>query len=448
MLSLYKVDKLRGEVTIPGDKSVSHRAIMFGALSQGESVITNFLGSADCYATMDCFRRLGVNIEQDEQDPGRVVVHGVGLHGLHPTTNPVQLSTQNSGTTTRILSGILAPQTFTSILSGDESVNQRPMRRVIAPLSEMGARIVSVNGNGCAPLEITGSPVHGITYESPVASAQVKSAILCAGLYADSETTVIEPTRSRDHTERMLTGCGAVVRSTYIDANGNPVTSQNTTGLRNKVTIAPCDELHAVDVVVPGDISSAAYFIAAASIVPDAEVLIRNVGTNPTRDGMLRVARAMGVDMTLRNESSAAEPAADILVRSSHLHGTVIEGDLIPTLIDELPVIAVMAAMAEGTTIIKDAHELRVKESDRIETMTEGLLAMGARVTPIEDGMIIEGTGHLHGASIRTYKDHRVAMSFAVASLVADGETILDDESCVNISYPVFFQDLESLTRR
>lgn len=445
MLRLTKVNGLRGEVQIPGDKSISHRAIMFGALSDGDSVITNFLGSADCYATMDCFRRLGVSIEESTDDPGHVVVHGVGLRGLQPATSPVELSTQNSGTTTRILSGILVPQTFTSILSGDASVNQRPMKRVIEPLTQMGANIVSVNGNGCAPLRITGSPVHGITYESPVASAQVKSAILCAGLYADGETTVIEPTRSRDHTERILTGCGATIHSEYIDADGNPVSTQNTTGLRSMVTIAPCDELHAVDVVVPGDISSAAYYIAAASMVSNSEVLIRNVGTNPTRDGMLRVARAMGVDMTLLDESDAAEPAADILVRSSRLHGTVIEGDLIPTLIDELPVIAVMAAMAEGTTIIKDAHELRVKESDRINTMTEGLLAMGAHVTPTEDGMIIEGTGHLTGANIHTYQDHRVAMSFAVASLVAEGETVLDDETCVNISYPSFFEDLRSL---
>ncbi len=436
MLALHKASTLRGEVTIPGDKSISHRAIMFGSLAKGDSVVTNFLDGADCLSTIDCFTKLGVFIERDWDDPHRVVVHGTGLHNLHPSFSTTALYTGNSGTTTRIISGILAAQRFTTLLSGDESINKRPMKRVMDPLTQMGADIISMNDDGCAPLRITGAPLHGITYVSPVASAQVKSAILCAGLYADCDTTVIEPAQSRDHTERMLRAFGAKVDT--MDLSDDPRGTYS-------ATIHPAEELYASDIVVPGDISSAAYFIAAGLLVPGAEILIKNVGTNPTRDGMLRVARAMGGSVELLNPSDSAEPYADLLVKASSLHGITIEGDIIPTLIDELPVIAVMAACAEGTTIIKDAAELKVKESNRIDTVTEGLRAMGVDVTPTEDGMIIKGTGALKGAPIKTYKDHRIAMSFAVASLVADGETTLDDETCVDISYPTFFEDLKKL---
>lgn len=430
MLTIKKAAPLRGEAAIPGDKSISHRSIMLGALADGDTHVTNFLESADCLSTIDCFTRLGIFVERDFTHPGHVIVHGMGMQGLHPSFHTVVLYTGNSGTTTRIMTGILAPQRFVSLVSGDNSVNARPMKRVITPLAQMGAKIVSMNDDGCAPLQITGTPLHGITYDSPVASAQVKSAILLAGLYAEGPTTVNEPTKSRDHTERMLRAFGASVETKD-----------------NSVTVTPTDRLTPIDIEVPGDISSAAYFLAGACIVPGSEVLLKHVGINPTRDGILRVAKAMGADIELVNETKDAEPCADLLVKSSALHGTTIGGDLIPTLIDELPVIAVMAACAEGTTVITDAAELRVKESDRIRAVAEGLSAMGADITPTADGFVIHGGKPLHGAKIHTYDDHRIAMSFAVAGLAAEGETILDDESCVRISYPSFFRDLAALER-
>ncbi len=444
-MTLRPAATLRGEVDIPGDKSISHRSIMFSSLAKGDTVITHFLESADCLATMDCFARLGVHMEKDPSRPGHLTVHGVGLHGLAPASSPVLLCSQNSGTTTRIMSGILAPQSFTSIISGDDSVNRRPMKRVMEPLSQMGADIISVNNNGCAPLKITGRPLHGITYRTKVASAQVKSAILCAGLYADEETTVIEPAISRDHTEKMLTAFGHAPQISELTAAAD-CSAKGDAAVGHQVCVTPASELITPGfITVPGDISSAAYFIAAACLVPNSEVLIKNVGMNETRDGILRAARAMGADITVMNESRSAEPAADLLVRSSALCGTTIEGALIPTLIDEIPIIAVMAAAANGTTIIRDAAELKVKESDRIAAMTEGLTAMGCRITPTDDGMIINGGAPLHGADIHTFKDHRIAMSFAVASLIAEGPTTLDDADCVNISYPTFYDDLNQL---
>ena len=435
MRTLTPVRGLRGEINVPGDKSISHRSVMFGALADGDTTVTNFLESADCLATMECFERLGVRIEREGGKPGSIIVHGSGLHGLCPAKDPVMLMTRNSGTTTRILSGILAPQPFTSILTGDDSVNRRPMKRIIDPLTQMGARIESINHNDCAPLRIQGTSLQGIRYASPVASAQVKSAILCAGLYADDAVSVTEPYPSRDHSERMLRAFGA-----RVEESTDPVTGSHT------AFIYPADALAASDIVVPGDISSAAYFIAAACITGASEVLIRHAGTNPTRDGILRVAKAMGADITLLNETDAPEPYADILVRSGPLQAARLSGSLIPTLIDEIPVIAVMAAFAEGTTVIRDAAELKVKESDRIQTVCENLSAMGAKVTPTEDGMVIEGTGCLHGSTIHTHGDHRIAMSFAVAALAAEGETVLDDSQCVAISYPSFFDDLQSLS--
>ncbi len=444
-MTLSPASSLKGELTIPGDKSISHRAIMFGSLAKGDTIVTHFLESADCLATMDCFSRLGIYIERDFSEPGRLVVHGTGLRGLYPSHSPIALYSQNSGTTTRIMSGILAPQHFTSYITGDDSVNRRPMKRVMEPLALMGADIVSMNDNGCAPLKITGKPLHGISYRTKVASAQVKSAILCAGLYAEGDTTVTEPAISRDHTEKMLAAFGHPVQTREISAAADPVTGALIPG-GHQVMVTPADELESPGSIrVPGDISSAAYFIAAACLVPNSEVLIRNVGMNETRDGILRVAKAMGADITILNEDLSAEPSADLLVRSSSLHATVIEKDLIPTLIDELPVIAVMAAAAEGTTIIRDAAELKVKESDRIAVVTEGLTAMGCDITPTDDGMIIHGGKPLHGANIRTFKDHRIAMSFAIASLLAEGATTLDDASCVDISYPKFFRDLAGL---
>ena len=421
---IQKHGPLRGELAVPGYKSISHRSVMFGALSEGITEAENFLTGADCLSTISCFRQMGISVEQNGTS---VIVHGKGLHGLTRPSGIIDAG--NSGTTVRLLSGILAGQPFDSMITGDASIQKRPMKRVMTPLSQMGASITSVHENGCAPLQIKGSPLHGIHYLSPVASAQVKSCVLLAGLYADTPTSVTEPAISRNHSELMLRYFGADIQC------------EGTTS-----TVLPDPRLVGQKVNVPGDISSAAYFIAAALLVPGSEVLLKNVGINPTRDGMLRVVRAMGGDVTLINESTdGAEPCADLLIRSSSLHATTIEGELIPTLIDELPVIAVLAAFAEGTTVIKDAAELKVKESDRIAVMTENLKRMGADVEPTDDGMIIHGGRPLHGATINPYLDHRIAMSFAVAALAADGETKIQDADCVKISYPGFYTDLEGL---
>ena len=415
---------LRGELAVPGDKSISHRSIMFGALSQGRTEVSHFLTGADCLATIACFRRMGIEIEQNGSD---MTVFGKGLYGLSAPSDI--LDAGNSGTTVRLMSGILSGQRFSSVITGDESICRRPMKRVMLPLTEMGASIVSMKDNGCAPLGISPSQLHGIHYQSPVASAQVKSCILLAGLYADGETSVTEPVVSRNHSELMLRYFGADLSSTGTTA-----------------TISPEPSLTGQKVNVPGDISSAAYFIAAALLIPGSEILLKNVGINPTRDGMLRVCRAMGADITLLNEDhSGAEPCADLLVRSSSLHGTVIEGEIIPTLIDELPVLAVLAAFADGTTVIRDAAELKVKESDRIKVMTDNLSRIGCDVEATDDGMIIRGGKPLHGAVIDSCKDHRVAMSFAVAALACSGETEIRDSDCVTISYPGFYDDLRML---
>ncbi len=425
---------LRGEITVPGDKSISHRAVMLGSIAKGNTEITGFLSGADCLSTVDCFRRLGVEISVNEKE-GKVTVCGRGMRGLRPASDPVSLYTGNSGTTTRIISGILAPQPFTSVISGDASIATRPMRRIMQPLSRMGAHIESVNGNDCAPLRIEGRDLHGITYHSPVASAQVKSSILCAGLYAEGVTEVVEPSLSRDHTERMLRAFGAEIDS-FEDKDGWHARTKT------------CPELEARRIHVPGDISSAAYFIAAASLIPGSEILIRGIGINPTRAGMIEVAQSMGADISILGiRQDTAEPAADLLVRYAPLHGVTIGGSVIPALIDEIPVLAVMAACAEGTTYIKDAAELKVKETDRIDTITKGLSAMGCSVVPQNDGMIIEGNSGspLTGSAIKTYGDHRIAMAFSVAALAARGETVIDDEHCVDVSYPGFYRDLESL---
>ena len=422
-MEFKSVKHCRGEITVPGDKSISHRAVMFGSLAKGTTQVTGFLKGADCLSTISCFRQLGVSIEEKDQ---KIYIHGKGLHGLSAPDGI--LDAGNSGTTTRLISGILSGQNFTSTITGDASIQKRPMRRIITPLSQMGASIESVHGNDCAPLHISPASLHGITYQSPVASAQVKSSILLAGLYADGITTVKEPAISRNHTEIMLKSFGATVHTEGLSAS-----------------ILPEPDLTALEISVPGDISSAAYFIAAGLIVPGSEIRIRHVGINPTRDGILQVAKAMGGNITLENVSESGEPTADIVVRSSSLHGTTIEGAIIPTLIDELPVIAIMAAAAEGTTVIKDAAELKVKESNRIEVMAEILSAVGCATTATEDGMILNGGKALHGAEIDSHLDHRIAMSFAIASLIADGVTIIKDASCVNISYPSFYQDLASL---
>jgi len=416
-------NRLHGEITVPGDKSISHRSVMFGSIAQGTTEVSNFLQGADCISTISCFRQMGVEI-QNQGDT--VLIRGNGLRGLK---KPDQvLDCGNSGTTTRLISGILSAQNFTVTLTGDASIQKRPMKRIMEPLSLMGAQINSINGNDCAPLEITGQPLHGIHYQSPVASAQVKSAILLAGLYADSNTCVTEPSVSRNHTELMLKSFGADIHTEGTSA-----------------IITPADELYGQSIMVPGDISSAAFFLAAGLLVPNSEILIKNVGINPTRDGILRVLKDMGGNITMMNVQMSGEPTADILVRSSALHGVTIGGEIIPTLIDELPVLAALSCFAEGKTVIKDAAELKIKESNRIEVMVKNLSAMGAKVEETEDGMIIHGGKPLYGAVIDSKLDHRIAMTFAVASCMAEGETEILGAECVNISYPSFYEDLARL---
>ena len=429
-MELTNITGLRGEISVPGDKSISHRCVMFGSIAKGTTEIQHFLHGADCLATIGCFRRMGIEISCSA---GTVTVYGKGLHGL---TAPEEiLDVGNSGTTTRLMAGILAGQSFDSKLSGDESLNSRPMSRIMEPLSKMGANISSILRNNCAPLYITKGTLSGIHYESPVASAQVKSCILLAGLYAEGRTSVTEPSLSRNHTELMLREFGADICSTH---------ELDTT--RATASIQPCKELYGQKITVPGDISSAAYFIAAGLLVPDSEILVKNTGINPTRAGILKVCEDMGGDITLLNErTQGGEKIADILVRTSSLHGITIDGDIIPTLIDEIPIIAIMAAAAEGTTIIRDAKELKVKETDRIETVTDNLKAMDCCATPTPDGMIIEGGRPLHGAYIHTLLDHRIAMAFSIAALIADGNTKILDSHCVDVSYPGFYEAFESL---
>ena len=411
-MKINRVKSLNGEITIPGDKSISHRSIMFGSIADGITEVHGFLNGADCISSMNCFRQMGIDIDYD----GNVVtVHGKGLHGLSKPEDTLDVG--NSGTTTRLISGILAAQPFASRLIGDASICKRPMKRIMTPLSMMGADITSELGNDCAPLLINGKELHGIHYNSPVASAQVKSCVLLAGLYADGTTSVTEPYLSRNHTEIMLTHFGA------------DITSKGTTA-----TVTPGKDLHAQEIIVPGDISSAAYFIAAALMVPDSEILIKNVGINPTRDGLLRVCQDMGADITLLNENYGnGEPTADLLVRHSELHGVTVGGSVIPTLIDELPVVAALACFARGTTVI--------------DVMVNNLRAMGAHIEGTDDGMIIEGGYPLHGAIIDSHLDHRIAMTFAITALASDGETSIKGADCVKISYPGFYEDLTRLAK-
>ena len=425
---IRKIKGLSGEINIPGDKSISHRSIMLGSLAKGDTEVYGFLQGADCLSSISCFRKMGIDIENDGE---RVIIHGRGMHGLRKPDGILDVG--NSGTTIRLMSGILAAQDFVSEVNGDASIQKRPMGRIMIPLGMMGADIKSKNDNGCAPLIIKGTKLKGVHYDSPVASAQVKSGILFAGLYAEGETSVTEPYVSRNHTELMFRDFGADI---------------STVG--KTVTVKPAEELYARRIDVPGDISSAAYFIAAGLIVDNSEIIIKNVGINPTRDGMIEVCRMMDADMDIDEKAnSSAEPVADITVRTSKLKACTIGGELIPRLIEEIPVIAVMACFAEGTTIIKDAQELKVKESNRIDSIVNNLKAMGADVTATEDGMIINGTPDrkLSGAAIDSKLDHRIAMSFTIAGLNADGETEILNSECVDISYPNFYETLRKLCR-
>lgn len=414
---------LNGRIKIPGDKSISHRAVMFGSIAKGDTVITGFLRGDDCMSTISCFKKLGVDIEVTDD---KVVVHGKGLRGL--TAPKELLDVGNSGTTIRLISGILAAQEFDSILNGDASIQKRPMKRVINPLSQMGADIESTN-DGYAPLKIHGKKLKAMEYTMPVASAQVKSAILLASLFAEGKTIINEPTASRDHTEIMLN---------YFGANIN-----NDNGV---ITSTPVEELYGKELEIPGDISSAAFFMVAGLVVPDSHIIIENVGINPTRTGIIDALRAMGGYVEILNEKmSGGELVGDIEVKTSKLKATTLEGSIIPRMIDEIPVFAVAALCAEGTTVVKDATELKVKESNRIATMSQELGKMGVIIEETDDGMIIKGNQKIKGGIVYSHFDHRVAMSCAIAALIADDNTTITDADCVGISFPNFYELLEKL---
>ncbi|MDO5397786.1 MAG: 3-phosphoshikimate 1-carboxyvinyltransferase [bacterium] len=418
--NIKKITSANGTVTVPGDKSISHRAVMLGALADGTTRITGFLRGADCLSTIDCFRKMGIEIEDCG---GEIIVHGKGLHGLNKPSE--MLYTGNSGTTTRLLCGILAGQDFDTDITGDESICRRPMKRVCEPLSLMGAKI---DGDYC-PLHITGTRLRGMDYKMTVASAQVKTALILAGLYADGETVIHEKEKSRDHTELMLKAMGA-----DLTVDGNDI------------TVRPGRKLRAQNIEVPGDISSAAFFMVLGAVMPDSCIVIKNVGINPTRTGIIDVFKAMGADMELANKRTVAgEDAADIVIRSSKLKGTQIGGDIIPRLIDELPVIAVAAVFAEGTTVIRDAQELKVKETNRIRAVVDEFKKCGIDITETADGMTIKGGKPVKGADFKTYGDHRMAMSLAILAQLADGESTLDDSECVAVSYPAYFEDFYRL---
>ena len=417
---IQKIKKAAGQIKVPGDKSISHRAVMLGSLANGVTEISGFLKGADCLSTIDCFRKMGIDIDINGEN---VTVHGNGLRGLKKPDE--MLYTGNSGTTTRLLCGILAGQNFDTSITGDTSIQKRPMGRVVKPLSMMGAKIE----NEYCPLYITGTKLHGIDYKMPVASAQVKTAIILAGLYADGETVIHEIEKSRDHTELMLSAMGADLTVDNLD-----------------ITVKPTNDLTAVNVDVPGDISSAAFFLVLGAIMPNSQITVTNVGINPTRTGIIDVLKDMGADITLENvHTSAGETVADITVRSSSLKGTTVGGDIIPRLIDELPIIAVAAVFADGQTVIKDAQELKVKETNRIRAVVDEFNKCGIDITETDDGMIINGGKSIHGADFKTYGDHRMAMSLTVLAQLANGESTLDDSDCACVSYPTFFDDFYKL---
>ncbi|OPY58922.1 MAG: 3-phosphoshikimate 1-carboxyvinyltransferase 1 [Pelotomaculum sp. PtaU1.Bin035] len=425
-LHVLPAETLRGTAAVPGDKSISHRAVMLGALAEGDTIVENFLPGEDCLSTIDCFRKLGVEIEGP--DNCMVKVHGRGPGGL---TEPEDvLNAGNSGTTMRLLLGILAGQSFFSVITGDVSLRSRPMARVIGPLEQMGARIGGRQGGNFAPLAVRGGQLKPFIYSSPVASAQVKSSVLLAGLFADGVTAVIEPHRSRDHTERMLKHFGAAV-----EISGNTV------------QVSGHPRLKGQRVIVPGDISSAAFFIVAASIVPGSDITLPGVGVNQTRSGILDVLLEMGAGIELLNQRvEGGEPVADIRVRyNGRLTGVTVEGDTIPRLIDEVPVLAVAAATAEGVTKIRNAAELRVKESDRIATVAAMLGKFGADVEELPDGLLLRGGRPLEGVICESHGDHRIAMAAAVAGLIAYGETVVRGAECIDISFPGFASVLKIL---
>jgi 3-phosphoshikimate 1-carboxyvinyltransferase len=418
------VKGLTGSIQVPGDKSISHRAVMFGSIAHGTTTVSNFLLGEDCLSTISCFQKLGVNIEQKGD---QITIEGKGLDGLIEPTDILNVG--NSGTTARLMLGILASAPFHSCVIGDESIAKRPMSRVTVPLRQMGAQIDGRKNGEFTPLSIRGGQLQPIEYRSPVASAQVKSAILLAGLHADGTTSVTEPYKSRDHTERMLKAFGAEL---HVD------------GLT--ISVKGKQQLIGTHIDVPGDISSAAFFLAAGTIVPDSHIVLENVGINPTRTGIIDVLKAMGANISLENvNDSAFEPTANITVSTSSLRGTEIGGELIPRLIDEIPIIALLATQAEGTTIIRDAKELKVKETNRIDTVVNELKKLGADIEATEDGMIIHGKTKLKGNIVNSYGDHRIGMMLSIAACIAEGEMLLENAQAIAVSYPSFFDHLDLL---
>jgi 3-phosphoshikimate 1-carboxyvinyltransferase len=426
-LVVKPVGPLQGHVRVPGDKSISHRALLLGAIADGVSQVRGFLPAADCLTTLRAVRALGIKVE--ERSPAALVIHGRGLAGLQEPDDVIDCG--RSGTTMRLLAGLLAGQPFLSVLTGGTQLRRRPMARIVEPLRAMGAIVLGRDGGRRPPLAVQGGGLRGLDYELPVASAQVKSALLLAALYADGPTTLHVPGPARDHTERMLVAMGGRLRSEKPGLPGEPSTEW--------LHLIPGQSLQAVDVVVPGDLSSAAFFLVAAALVPGSDVVIERVGVNPTRTGLLDVLWAMGAGIALHNERVVAgEPIADLSVRCSELHGVQVGGGLVVRAIDEFPILAVAATQAHGETLVRDAAELRVKESDRIETTVQELRRLGAAIESRPDGFVVEGPSQLVGAVVDSHGDHRLAMALAVAGLVASGETVVQGAGCIADSFPGF----------
>ncbi|MFQ5455427.1 MAG: 3-phosphoshikimate 1-carboxyvinyltransferase [Nitrospirota bacterium] len=425
-ITVKKSRGLNGEIDMPGDKSITHRSVIIGSIASGDTTIRGYLPSEDCINTIKAFKALGIEIERE----GEILrVSGRGRDGLKEPEDIIYLG--NSGTSLRLLTGLLSGQSFFSTLTGDGSLRSRPMMRVIEPLREMGADIRGRRGGDRAPIAISGRRLHGITYSSPIPSAQVKSAIIFAGLYADGITSLSEPLRSRDHTERMLSYFGAEIKS-----KGLTIEIKGGTKLEGRY------------IDIPGDISSASFFIIGATIVKDSEILIRKTGINPTRRGIIDILKEMGGRIEIRNERElCGEPVADIYVRSSQLKGTVIGGELIPKTIDEFPILCIAASMADCETIIKDSSELRLKESDRISVMTNELKKMGVDIEEFPDGLKIKGGNPLKGAVVSSNGDHRVAMAMTIAGMAAEGETCVEGIRCIDTSFPSFIDILRGLSR-
>ncbi|SES89095.1 3-phosphoshikimate 1-carboxyvinyltransferase [Natronincola peptidivorans] len=425
MLTIHKAHRLEGRITVPGDKSISHRAVMLSSISKGTSSIKGFLRGEDCLSTIACFRGLGISIE-DKGD--EIIVHGKGLYGLKEPEDV--LDAGNSGTTIRLLSGILAGQEFITIVTGDKSLRSRPMARIAVPLRQMGASIEGRDYGNLAPIVIRGGNLKAIDYDSPVSSAQVKSAILLAGLYSEGSTIVREEITSRDHTEKMLKALGADINT------------------EDGVVSIKKSELVAQDIEVPGDISSAAFFMAAAAAMPGSHLVLEKVGLNPTRTGIIDVLKEMGAEITIDNLFiSGGEEIGDIIVKGTKLRGINITRDIIPRLIDEIPVIAVIAAVAEGKTIITGAEELKVKESNRITTMVTEMKKLGIQVKELPDGMEIEGLNQITGGTTESYGDHRIAMAMAICGLFANGPVKINNSDCIAVSFPDFQEKLKAVIK-